>query len=52
MTINDTYFIEAHLDNKTKFERIKYALTIFDFEDELVIKFKDKNLKTEALAFA
>lgn len=37
--INDTYFIESNIDNNGKFERIKQALTIFDFEDELTIKY-------------
>ena len=37
--INDTYFIEANLDSTGKFDRIKYALSLFDFEDELSIKF-------------
>lgn len=43
--INDTYFIEGNLDNKGKFERIKLALSIFDSEDELIIKFADKKSK-------
>ncbi|MCL4264423.1 MAG: DUF262 domain-containing protein [Anaerolineae bacterium] len=37
--INDTYFIEANIDNTGKFDRIKYALTVFDCEDELTIKY-------------
>lgn len=37
--INDTYFIESNLDNNSKFERIKLALTLFDLEDELYIKY-------------
>ncbi len=41
VSINETYFIEAHLDSKAKFERIKRALTIFDCEDELMIRYKD-----------
>jgi len=41
--MNDTYFIEANIDNVGKFDRIKHALTIFGFEDELVIKYADKN---------
>lgn len=40
LAINDTYFIESNLDNKGKFDRIKRALTIFDFEEELSIKYK------------
>lgn len=39
--INDTYFIEGNIDNMGKFNRIKQALTIFDFEDELSIKYAD-----------
>lgn len=39
--LNDTYFIEANIDNIGKFDRIKEALTIFGFEDELVIKYKE-----------
>lgn len=39
--INETYFIESNLDNKGKFERIKMALTVFDFEDELTIKYRE-----------
>lgn len=39
VAINNTYFIEANFDSIGKFERIKHALTIFDFEDELIIKY-------------
>jgi len=39
--INETYYIEANLDNKGKFDRIKRALTVFDFEEELTIKYKE-----------
>ena len=39
--ISDTYFIEANIDNMGKFDRIKQALTIFGFEDELSIKYAD-----------
>ncbi len=39
--INDTYFIEANIDNMGKFDRLKQALTIFDFEDELSIKYAE-----------
>ena len=44
IAINDTYFIEGHLDNNGKFDRMKHALTLFDFEDELSIKYADTNL--------
>jgi uncharacterized protein with ParB-like and HNH nuclease domain len=43
VSLNDTYFIESHMDNESKFARIKQALTIFGFEDELIIKYADKN---------
>jgi len=39
VSINDTYFIEGNIDNVGKFEKIKHALTIFDLEDELTIKY-------------
>jgi len=39
--VNDFYFIEANIDNMGKFDRIKQALTIFDIEDELYIKYAD-----------
>ena len=42
MAINDTYFIESNIDNRGKFERIKLALEIFDFEDELSIKYANE----------
>lgn len=41
VAINDTYFFEANLDNMGKFDRIKYALTLFDSEDELSIKYAE-----------
>ena len=37
--ISDTYFVEAHLNNKDKFERLKYALTTFEFTDDLFVKY-------------
>ncbi len=39
--ISETYFIEANIDNMGKFDRLKQALTIFGFEDELSIKYSD-----------
>jgi len=41
LSINDTYFIEGNIDNINKFDRIKQALTLFDFEDELTIKYAE-----------
>lgn len=46
MPINDSYYIEGNLDNIGKFDRIKLALQIFDFEDELMIKYEDKKATT------
>jgi len=42
MAINETYYIEGNIDNIGKFDRIKLALTTFGFEDELMIKYRDK----------
>jgi uncharacterized protein with ParB-like and HNH nuclease domain len=39
--INESYFIETGYSSKDKFDRIKQALTIFGFEDELLIKYAD-----------
>lgn len=41
--LNDTYFIEGNIDNIGKFDKIKQALTVFGFEDELIIKYAEKN---------
>lgn len=41
--INESYFIESGYSNKDKFDRIKLALTIFDIEDELMIKYAEEN---------
>ncbi|MFK5968514.1 MAG: HNH endonuclease family protein [Candidatus Marithrix sp.] len=40
LALNETYFIESTFNNKKKFEQIKTVLTIFNIEDELIIKFK------------
>jgi uncharacterized protein with ParB-like and HNH nuclease domain len=40
--INDTYFIEGNIDNNNKFARMKQALTVFNIEDELSIKYAEK----------
>ncbi|MEO7046477.1 MAG: DUF262 domain-containing protein [Ferruginibacter sp.] len=42
VALNDTYFIEANIDSGGKFDRIKQALTIFDLEDELMIKYAEE----------
>lgn len=41
LQINENYCIEGNIDNIGKFDRIKYALTLFDLEDELIIKYKE-----------
>lgn len=44
VAINETYFIESNIDNNTKFDKIKQALTIFDLEDELLIKYLENKV--------
>jgi uncharacterized protein with ParB-like and HNH nuclease domain len=39
--INDTYFVEVNYSNKDLFDRIKHALTTFELEDELIIKYAE-----------
>lgn len=39
LAINDTYYIEGNMNNINKFECIKQALTVFNLEDELTIKY-------------
>lgn len=39
--LNDNYYMEANIDNVGKFDRIKQALTLFGFEDELLIKYTE-----------
>ena len=41
LPINEIYFVEGNLDNDTKFERLKFALEIFELEDELLIKYSE-----------
>lgn len=41
LQINETYFIEANLDNKGKFDRIKHALSVFEFVDDLYIRYSE-----------
>ena len=40
--LNDTYVIEGNIDNNGKFDRIKLALKLFNFEDELMIKYAEE----------
>ena len=37
--IADGYFIEGNIDSKSKFERIKLALSELNLEDELFVKY-------------
>ena len=39
LAISDTLYIEGNIDNLTKFDRIKQALTALDIEEELSIKY-------------
>jgi uncharacterized protein with ParB-like and HNH nuclease domain len=39
LKVNDTWFIEGKLSNIDKFKKIKYILSIFDLEDDLIIKY-------------
>ncbi|MDR2423975.1 MAG: DUF262 domain-containing HNH endonuclease family protein [Prevotellaceae bacterium] len=41
--VNDTYFVEAPYLTKDLFNRIKYALTIFELEDELMVKYAQQS---------
>lgn len=41
LPLTDTYFIEGNIDNIGKFDKIKHALKIFGFEDELTIKYSE-----------
>lgn len=41
-SISDVYYIETRFDNVTKFEKIKYALTAYDLEDALSIKYAEE----------
>ncbi|MEN9612501.1 MAG: hypothetical protein RLZZ628_3315 [Bacteroidota bacterium] len=39
--LNDLYAVEGNMDSIHKFEKIKYALTVFDLQNELFIKYVD-----------
>ncbi|MFA7082163.1 MAG: DUF262 and DUF1524 domain-containing protein [Bacteroidales bacterium] len=45
--ISDKHYIDRKLYNEDKFERLQLALTIFGFEDELFIKYKEEDLSDE-----
>jgi hypothetical protein len=38
--LNDTYFIEINLSNPMKLERLKIALSVYNAEDDLIIKYR------------
>ncbi|WP_069790291.1 DUF262 domain-containing protein [Cyanobacterium sp. IPPAS B-1200] len=39
VSISNNFYIEGNLDSNSKFEKIKYALKLFDLEEELIIKY-------------
>jgi hypothetical protein len=41
LQINDLWYIESKLDSKAKFKKIKRILTVFDMEEELIIKYAE-----------
>jgi hypothetical protein len=43
--INDTWFIETKINKKSKFRKIKHLLTIFDMEEELIIKYAEGSMQ-------
>lgn len=43
LALSESYFIEANLDSRNKFIRLKYALNKFDLTDELFIKYATEN---------
>lgn len=40
--LGDSYFMEYNLSNIDKFNRLKYALEVFDCKDELIIKYHEE----------
>ena len=48
VSISETYFIEANIDNMGKFDRIKKALTSFGFDDELSFNYTDEKRRAKA----
>jgi hypothetical protein len=43
VSLNETYFIETHLNSKDKFDKLKYLLTTMDITDELYIKYAQED---------
>ena len=44
--LDNGYFIESNLDSNSKFVSLKRLLNLFELEDELVIKYEDKENST------
>jgi uncharacterized protein with ParB-like and HNH nuclease domain len=47
--INSLWYIEKGLDSKTKFKKIKHILTVFDMEEELIIKYAEGSMQKTLL---
>jgi len=45
--LDDTYYLYTNIINSTKFERIKEVLTLLGCEDELSIKYANRNVENE-----
>jgi uncharacterized protein with ParB-like and HNH nuclease domain len=45
--ISASYYVEANIDNNSKFRKLKALLTKFDCEDELLINFSNNELISE-----
>jgi len=50
--LDNGYFIESNLDSNSKFSSLKKLLNLFELEDELVIKYEDKESKDSQNRFA
>ncbi|MCB0595194.1 MAG: DUF262 domain-containing protein [Lewinellaceae bacterium] len=40
LKISETYYVEANLDSRSKFERMKMLLSLLELEDELSVKYE------------
>lgn len=45
--ISDLYYIEGNIDSNSKFEKIKFALEVFNFTEELYIKYEEKSIEED-----
>ncbi|WP_281777815.1 DUF4268 domain-containing protein [Croceibacter atlanticus] len=50
--LDNGYYIESNLDSNSKFSSLKKLLNLFELEDELVIKYEDKESKDSQNRFA